>query len=344
VSASFVIIAALAALGTLAWVALPLLRRADEGSPARAAFAAVALAMLGGSAGLYLAWSNWDWDPEAASGDTPAEMVARLAKRLENEPDDVQGWLMLGRSRAALEQYPLAIRAFQRADRLEQGRNAEALTGWAEALVLSNPAEIEGRAARLFEQALAIDPDERRALFFTALAAQRRGDTQLAIARYQRLIDLGAPDEVRPILEQQIAALRAVPAAGAAAAEAAEPAAATPAGGPTVSVRVDIDPSIARTLPAGAPLFVFVRALGQPGPPLAVRRLAATFPASVQLGSADLMIQGRGFADGDRVEVVARVSLQGQPAASPGDPFGRIEYQVGRDDERPLVIDALTPP
>ena len=341
-SAGFVIIAALAALGTLAWVALPLLRRSNEEAPARAAFAAVALAMLGGSAGLYLAWSNWDWDPAAASGDTPAEMVARLAKRLEREPDDVQGWLMLGRSRAALEQYPLAIRAFQRADRLEQGRNAEALTGWAEALVLSNPAEIEGRAARLFEQALAIDPDERRALFFTALAAQRRGDTPLAISRYQRLIDLGAPDEVRPILEQQIAALRAVP--GAAAAEAAGPAAASSAAGPTVSVRVDIDRAIAKTLPPGAPLFVFVRPLGQPGPPLAVRRLAATFPASVQLGSADLMIQGRGFADGDRVEVVARVSLKGQPAASPGDPFGRIEYQVGRDDERPLVIDARAPP
>ncbi len=330
-TAGFVVTAALAALVALAWVAWPLLRRSGEDAPARAAFAAVALAMLGGSAGLYLAWSNWTWDP-AASGDTPADMVARLAKRLENEPDDVQGWLMLGRSHAALEQYPLAIRAFQRADRLEEGRNAEALTGWAEALVLSNPAEIEGRAARLFEQALAIDPDERRALFFTALAAQRRGDSQLAIGRYQRLIDLGAPDNVRPILEQQIAVLRALPSESAA------------ASGPTVSVRVDIDPAIARTLPAGATLFVFVRTPAQSGPPLAVRRLSAVFPASVQLGSADLMIQGRGFGDGDRVEVVARVSLAGQPTASPGDPFGRIEYQVGRDSERPLVIDALTPP
>lgn len=336
---AFLVIAALAALAVLAAVAVPLLRRSGEEAPARAAFAAVAVLLLGGSAGLYLAWSNWTWDP-AASGDTPADMVSRLAKRLESEPDDVQGWLMLGRSYAALEQYPLAIRAFQRADRLEQGRNAEALTGWAEALVLSSPAEIEGRAARLFEQALAIDPDERRALFFTALAAQRRGEVGLAIGRYQRLIDLGAPAEVRPILEQQIAALRASPAAAPAPDSGASPAAT----GPTVSVRVDIDPGIARTLPGGSPLFVFVRAIGQPGPPLAVRRVAAVFPASVELGSADLMIQGRGFADGDRVEVVARVSLKGQPTASPGDPFGRIEYQVGRDDVQPLVIDTLTPP
>lgn len=370
-SAGFAVVAALAALATLAWVARPLLRRrgaiapADpeaaaatetaagqgDGAPARAAFAAVALVLLGGSAGLYVAWSNWDWEPQA-SGDTPVEMVARLARRLERQPDDVQGWMMLGRSHAALEQYPLAIRAFQRADRLEGGRNAEALTGWAEALVLNDPAEIEGRAARLFEQALAIDPDERRALFFTALAAQRRGDVELAIGRYQRLIDLGAPDNVRPILEQQIATLRAQPPAAAAASP--QPAAgaeagsgggaAATAGGPTVRVRVDIDPAIARTLPPDAPLFVFVRALGQPGPPLAVRRLDARFPASVQLGTADLMIQGRGFADGDRVEVVARVSLGGQPAAQPGDPFGRIEYQAGRDGERPLVIDALTAP
>jgi cytochrome c-type biogenesis protein CcmH len=348
VSAGFIVFAAVAALAALAWVAYPLLRRGSDGqaAPARAAVAAVAVVLLGGSAGLYGAWSNWTWEP-AASGDTPADMVARLARRLEKEPDDVQGWLMLGRSHAALEQFPLAVRAFQRADRLEGGRNAEALTGWAEALVLSDPAEIEGRASRLFEQALAIDPDERRALFFTALAAQRRGETDLAIRRYQRLIDLGAPDNVRPILEQQIATLRALPPAAPGAAGPA-PAGASPEAGaaadPTVRVRVAVDPAIANTLPAGAPLFVFVRALGQPGPPLAVRRLDARFPASVQLGSADLMIQGRGFAAGDRVEVVARVSLSGQPTASPGDPFGRIEYQVGRDGEQPLVIDALTAP
>lgn len=333
-SAGFAVLAALAAFATLAWVARPLLR-SGEGAPARAAAVAVALLLLGGSAGLYVAWSNWDWEPQV-EGDTPVDMVARLARRLERQPDDVQGWLMLGRSHAALEQYPLAIRAFQRADRLEGGRNAEALTGWAEALVLSDPAEIEGRAARLFEQALAIDPDERRALFFTALAAQRRGEVELAVGRYQRLIDLGAPDNVRPILEQQIATLRAQPPQAA-----ADPAAAA---NPSVRVRVEVDAAIARTLPAGAPLFVFVRALGQPGPPLAVRRLEARFPAAVQLGAADLMIPGRSFADGDRVEVVARVSLGGQPAAQPGDPFGRIEYQVGRDGERPLVIDALTAP
>lgn len=352
-NAGFVVFAAVAALIALAWVARPMLRRGLDGeaAPARAAAAVVAVVLLGGSAALYAAWSNWTWEP-AASGDTPADMVAKLARRLEKQPDDVAGWLMLGRSHAALEQYPLAVRAFQRADRLEGGRNAEALTGWAEALVLGDPAEIEGRASRLFEQALAIDPDERRALFFTALAAQRRGDTALAIQRYQRLIDLGAPDNVRPILEQQIATLRALPpaasgAAGAAPAGASPEAGASPdasASAATVRVRVAIDPAIAGRLPAGAPLFVFVRALGQPGPPLAVRRLDARFPASVQLGSADLMIQGRGFAAGDRVEVVARVSLGGQPTASPGDPFGRIEYEVGRDGERPLVIDALTAP
>ena len=88
-----------------------------------------------GSALLYVAWSNWSWS-KAPAADSPQTMVARLARQLEENPNNVEGWLMLGRSYAVLQELPLALRAFERADRLSAGKNAEALIGQAEALVL----------------------------------------------------------------------------------------------------------------------------------------------------------------------------------------------------------------
>lgn len=393
-SAAFVAIAALLALAAVAWVALPLvLRRPVAGidttdlPPASPVAAVVAsLLLLGGAAALYATWSSWDWpSPEAVAAATPADMVSQLARRLEKEPGDVAGWLMLGRSYSALGQFPLAARAFQRADRLENGRNAEALTGWAEALTLANEAELEGRAGRLFEKALEIEPTSPKALFFAAVAAQRRGELPLALQRFETMLAGDPPADVRPLLEQQVAALKAAiagaPAAGAEAAVAAGAgAAAAPApetgtevGRPgaeaqaaaasgtgagasradgraatatataAVKLRLRIAPALAARVPTGAPLFVFVRLPGQPGPPLAVKRLSADLPLQVELTPADAMMGGRGFAAGDRVEVTARIAVGGEPTARRGDPFGQTGYDVGRDGEKELVIDRLTP-
>jgi hypothetical protein len=224
---------------------------------------------------------------------------------------------------------------------LENGRNVEALTGWAEALALSNEAELEGRAGQLFERALALEPTSPKALFFGAVAAQRRGELPLALQRFETMLAGGPPENVRPLLEQQVAMLKAAMAGAAPAAPGASPGAT--AGSPAIRVQVRVAPAIASRVPAGAPLFVFVRVPGQPGPPLAVKRLAATLPQLVELTPADAMMGGNGFAAGDEVEVTARVALGGQPTASTGDPFGLVSYDVGRDGEKELVIDRLTP-
>jgi cytochrome c-type biogenesis protein CcmH len=374
VSAAFVAIAALLALAAAAFVALPLVLRRRAASPAGQGAAGTAPAdataadvpaspvaatvaiflLVGGAAGLYATWSSWAWPAvEASAATTPAEMVSTLARRLESEPNDVAGWLLLGRSYAALGQFPLAARAYQRADRLENGRNVEALTGWAEALALSNEAEIAGRAGRLFEKALEIEPTSPKALFFGAVAAQRRGELPLALSRFETLLANAPPENVRPLLEQQVAALKAAiagvpfaaagPASAAPAAGPSAPVADASAAGAAVRVRVSAGPGLAARIPAGAPLFVFVRIPGQPGPPIAVKRLQANLPQLVELTPADAMMGGRGFAAGDTVEVTARISLGGQPTASAGDPFGQLGYEVGRDGEKELVIDRLTP-
>jgi cytochrome c-type biogenesis protein CcmH len=324
-------------------------RGVGPGAGRTAAAVTAAFVIVGGSV-IYLWSSRWSW-PETPQGETPAAMVSKLARRLEKEPDDLAGWLMLGRSQTALGQYPLAVRAYQRADRLEGGRNAEAVLGMAEAMLLQSDGKMDDRAARLFERALELDPTWGKAQFFGALAAQRRGDVPLAISRFESMLAAQPPEDVRRVIEEQIAVLKVTPPGSAAETAAPTPAAATSAaapaeavaGGPTISVTVSVAPALASRVTAGATLFVFVRAPDRPGPPLAVKRLPAVLPASVTLTSADSMVPGIAFSDGQTVEVSAKVSADGSATPKAGDPIGRVSHTVGKGGTLALVIDGLTP-
>jgi cytochrome c-type biogenesis protein CcmH len=339
----FILLAAALMLAAVLVVVVPLLRRGAAAPPARWTALAAAGVLVVGSALLYVAWSNWAWHT-AAAADSPRTMVARLARKLEKNPQDLTGWLTLGRSYVVLQEYPLALRAFERAERLSDGKNAEALTGEAEALVLSDSDELDGRAARLIERALAVAPDSGKALFLGAMVAARRGDLPLARQRFTKILALNPPDNIRAILVQQIAAIDARLANPAAQ---GTPAVATAGGASTngqasVRVRVALAPRFAAAA-GNFPLFVFVRNPQQAGPPLAVKRLESRFPQEVELSAADSMLPGRVIGAGTTVEVVARIARSGTPVGASGDPYGEITYRVGQDTLKGLVIDRVMP-
>ncbi len=334
---TFVLLVAAVSVALVTLVAVPLVRAGAEQPPARWAALGTAVLLIGGGSLLYAQWSNWKWH-QVSEADSPQTMVARLARRMEQDPQNLDGWLMLGRSYLVLQEYPLALRSFERADRISGGKSAEALMGQAEALALTDESELAGRAGKLIEQALVMEPDSGKALFFGAAAAQHRGDLSLARERYARLLSMNPPASVRPLIEQQVRALdeRLAGTPGV-------PAPNTAAGAPAAAVRVNV--SLGTHLAAGTagPVFVFVRQAGQAGPPLAAKRLEGHFPQSVTLTSADAMIPGRTFSAGQQVQVVARIARSGSPIGVKGDPYGQISYRVGQDGVANIVIDQLTP-
>jgi cytochrome c-type biogenesis protein CcmH len=328
------IVLLIASIAALVW---PLARERTQ----RGVAVAVAIAVVVTSLLLYREWSNWD-RTQAAEAAEQSAMVGRLARRLEKNPDDVEGWMMLGRSQLAIGQYPLAQRAFRRADRLEEGRNPEALLGMAEAMVLQADGEVDERSGRLFEMALVLAPQSEKALFFAAVAAQKRGEMALAIERFETMLAMSPPPEVRSILEQQVASLKGAGVQGASppSSPPSEPASADAAA--RVQVEVSVSAAMKPRLERGGVLFVFVRVPGQPGPPLAVKRVSVDLPVTLELTARDSMVPGLAIQAGQAVEVSAKWSKDGVATPRAGDPIGSIAYQVGRDGLKSLVIDELS--
>jgi len=345
---TFLVIAAVMAAIAAGAVAWPLLR--DRHS--RVVGALVSLIVIAASAALYPLWSNWNWrtPPQAAGAGGPdiAAMVGKLETRLRDQPNDLTGWLMLGRSYVALNRLDDAIVAYDHAHQLD-AKNAEAAMGLAEAMSLRAGGEITPAAAELFEQALALAPSNPKALLYGGFAAAVRGDPERARSRWEALKALEPPPEIVRMLDARIAAL-GLPPAGAPAA-AAPGTNASPAGTSTssgglapaeVTVNIRIAPELKSKLVAEAPLFVFAREPGVQGPPLAAKRLTSSaIGTQVHLSAADSMMPGRVLASGRQVSVTARVSFSGQPVPATGDLYGELTYDVGRDGARDLVIDRV---
>jgi len=336
---AFVLIAGTLATAAAVLLLWPLLQRRADARPAApvAAVTVLVITLLGG-AGLYAAFSSYGWVEQSAVADTPAAMTARLANRLAREPGKIEDWLTLGRSYTVLEQYPLAIRAYQRADRMANGTNVEAIIGTAESMVALDSSTLSGGAGRLFERAMELEPANPKALFYGAFAAMARGELPKARERFKSLLALNPPAEVRAILEKRIADIDAAfNGAGQSEVAAADDTSAR------IAVHVTLAPALAAKVPAEAPLFVAARDPKSPGPPFAVKRLPARFPVDVELTGADAMMASRRIAAGQQLEVVARVALGGTPTATRGDPFGQVSYHVGSYGKLNIVIDRLAP-
>jgi cytochrome c-type biogenesis protein CcmH len=341
---AFVLVAALLALAVIVPLLYPLVNRKAEGSSAALLAVIVTVGIGGGAALLYPLWSNWKWSEPEPAADSPAAMIGRLARRLEKQPDDLNGWLLLGKSYAVVEQFPLAARAYQRADTLAKGQSIDALMGLADALINGGQSDFSGRAGQLFEKALQLDPNSVKALFYSAIAAMERSELPLARARFERLLQGNPPPEVARVIEQQIRKIdaQAVLASGGAS-EKAGSAPAPGAAAVSVPLHVTLSGAVAAKAAAGAPLFVLARVPGQRGPPLAAKRLEAKFPQDVDLLNTDAMISGTGFAAGQEIEIEARIANGGSAIARSGDPFGSARLKAGGKQRATIEINQLKP-
>lgn len=323
-------ILALMALIALAAVVWPLYRT-DQRIGLRAAAAGVSILLVSGV--LYQQIGS----PGAinvTSGPPDVEaMVTSLAERLEREPDDIEGWKMLGRSYSVMRDYAQAIKAYERAVELENSSNGQTVVDLGEAVFFNDGRSISGRAGELFESALAITPGNPKALFYSGLGAAERGDVSRAADRWEALLATSPPPEIESVLKTRISEWRGEPAAAVAAAELVE-----------LAINVSLGEEARAAVPGDATVFVIARDPKQPSPPIAVaRRKADELPIDLTLTDADAMIPGRNLSSVKDLEIVSRASVSGQPMAQTGDWFGQQQLDTSETRELTIVIDQRVP-
>ncbi len=244
-------------------------------------------------AGLYYKLGSPDIPSGASQAQNIEQMVASLAERLQREPADIDGWIMLGRSYMTLGNY--------------QG------------------------AATAYESALALDPGNPEALFWGGISASNSGNARLAIERWERLLETDPPGNVRRVLLERIAEWRSEPL----------PPTAVPARASASVVAASISLSVQAqvAVAAGASVFIIARDPARPSPPIAVtRRLVSDLPLVVELGDQESMIPGRNLSAFSEFEMLARVSLSGNPIAQPGDWFASVIVRPADSKQVELVI------
>jgi cytochrome c-type biogenesis protein CcmH len=307
----------------------------------RAVPLALAIALPVGAVLLYLLLGN----PAALNPPPPEQrftaddierMVSGLAAKLEKEPENLQGWVMLARSYKAMGRLPDAVRAFEHAIKLVE-TSAELLVDYADALAASTGGFTD-KVNALIDKALQLDPANAQALWLRGTAAFENQRYDVAIADWQRLLPLLEPDsENARVVAANIAEAQAQGGKAKPAKNSSKSAAQA-----FVKGRVELARDLADKVSAADTVMVIARPADGTRMPVAVLRVKASqLPLAFTLDDALAMSPDHKLSKFSEVMIEARISRSGQATVQTGDLLSAAQtVRVGSKDLR-IVVDQV---
>lgn len=252
------------------------------------------------------------------------KMVDRLAAHLRQNPEDGNGWKLLGRSYATLGRFPEAADAYARAA-MRSPQDAQLLADFADVLAMARGQSLLGEPEKLVQRALELDPVNLKALALAGTAAFERRQFGAAAGYWQRmlpLVDAGSEDE--RIVRENVAQAQKL--AG---------------GGPALRGKVTVSRKLRDKVRPDDTVFILARAEKGPPVPLAVMKVkAAELPLSFSLDDSMAMAPGMTLSAYPRVVITARISRSGQAAPRPGDLQGASQPVANDASGVSILIDA----
>jgi cytochrome c-type biogenesis protein CcmH len=260
------------------------------------------------------------------------KLTAGLAKKLEKEPDNLQGWAMLARSYKMVGRNVEAEQAFVRAGSFLDN-DAQLLAIYADLAATNANGNFAGKPTQLIEKALKVDPENAMALWLAGTAAFRGNQFESAIQIWERLIQQVEPDsEDGRMLQESIDAAYAAagksapkvaikgPAKGpvmSAANSGGSPAKAS--AGASVSGQVELDAALKAKAGPNDTVMVIARAPGSRMPVAVVRANVSELPLKFTLDDSLAMSPQARISMSAQIEVEARISKSGMAQPEPGD-------------------------
>jgi len=257
-------------------------------------------------------------------------MVARLAQRLESNPDDGEGWVVLARTYSALGRFAEAAGAYAKAE-AKFPQDAQLLADYADSLAMAQGQTLQGKPEALVRRALQADGNNLKALALAGTVEFEKSDFAKAIEYWKRMLPLLPADSemgnsVRASIQEAEAKQGAMPKSSPPIAQdkpegAPKSSTATAAAkAKSVSGTVKLAPALAARAAAEDTVFVLARpAQGGRMPLAAVRVKVKDLPLAFSFDDSMAMNPSAKLSDFAEVVVAARVSKSGNVVPQRGD-------------------------
>jgi cytochrome c-type biogenesis protein CcmH len=142
--------------------------------------------------------------PAANDQERIEKNVAGLAKRLEQNPGDLEGWKMLATSYTNLQRFPEAAAAYEKATALKPD-DANLLADYAFAVAMKNGRKLQGQPTELLQKALKLDPENVKVLQLSGSAAFEAKNYERAIFYWEKVLaKAGSDPDVSQLISSRI--------------------------------------------------------------------------------------------------------------------------------------------
>lgn len=283
--------------------------------------------------------------PHPDTGAQVEAMVAQLAARMEQNPDDMEGWLMLARSYRYLRRHEDAVQAFEKALPMLE-TNAQLMADYADTLAMAANGVLDGKPIEYIRKAAQLDPNNIQSLWLLGTYHYEKGDYADALGywrRLKRLVEPGSQDsdamasniaevELRmKELNMEIPREESLPDV-------------TPKVPGVISGKVSLQDDIKDKASPDDTVFIYARAVDGPRMPLAIlRKKVSDLPADFVLDESLAMMPAMSLSNYSDVIVGARISKSGNATPQSGDLEGVTQtVKVGVKDLQ-IVINTVVP-
>ncbi len=255
--------------------------------------------------------------PIQQPGQQLEQLVAQLEQRLQDNPDDAQGWLVLAQTSMMMQRYDESVKAMENLYRLK-GDEPDVLSRYADALTMANQGRFTDKARELIKKSLSLNPNHVHTLWLAGVQAYQAEQFDKAIEFFQNAkVNTDDADNIAQIDDLISAAQARIN---------NETLNQPHSSGVEIIVNVDIEQSLENKIDPNDSLFVFAKAAQGPPMPLAVsKHMAAELPLNVTLSDVMAMMSELKLSSFEQVIISARVSKSGQPSAQAGDLQGESD-------------------
>jgi len=286
---------------------------------------------------------------EQAAAPNLDQIVENLASKLQADPNNLEGWVLLGRTHRSMGNLDAALSAFDRA--LKLNADDELILARAEVLAAKNQGRFDGEPWRVIREVLQRDPQNYGALLLAGSASYANNRYADALEFWQRArLRLSADHPDVPNLIEAMSTVQtklknpaspsstpaaqsaqgAVPAQGSAASGTAPAAAVASAAGGAVSAlnvsgQVRLSAALkSQTSPTDVVFVYAVPANGERMPLALLKTTVAQLPLKFTLDDSSAMLPDRKLSGASQVLVKARISKSGNAIPQSGDWEGSL--------------------